>query len=220
MDSALTVPGADFAQRVKPIVIGFDAVMFRTHSMNRGPVFYGKSRGNRFDAPDGSYGVFYAGADPFCAFIETFARAAGSPVVTTTELKKKALSELKAARTLRLVDLTQSGALLRIGADARLFSGVHRIAQLFSKALHEHPCEADGILYPSRLDHLRHSIVLFEDRAPKLIELNRQSWYAPGPLRMTLAQIMDHYNLELIENRFVPRRKPAARVVQDEFWDG
>lgn len=200
-------------------IIAFDDPVFRTHSISRKPVFYGKSGGNRFDAPDASYGVLYAGRDIFCAFIETFANAAGSHIVTTTELNRKALSELKAARILQLVDLTQSGALVRVGADASLFSGPHRTAQLWSKALHEHPCNADGILYPSRLDPLRHSIALFEDRAPKIVELNRQSWYAPGSLRLVLAEIMDHYNLELIENRFVAKRKPAARTVQPTFFD-
>lgn len=103
---------------------------------------------------------------------------------------------------------------MRIGADARLFSGSHRVSQLWSKAFHRHPCKADGILYPSRLDPLRHAIVLFGDRAPKLIELDRQSWYAPGKLRVALANIMDHYELQLIETQFITQRKPAARVAQ------
>lgn len=195
-------------------VTTFDDPMFRTHSLRRKPIFYGKTGVNRFDSPDGSYGVFYAGRDAFCAFIETFAKAAGSRIVTITELNQNALSELKAVRALRLIDLTQSGALVRIGADANLFCGTHSVAQLWSRALHEHPCSADGILYPSRLDPSRHSIVLFEDRAPKIIELDRQSWYATGSLRGKLAEIMDHYDLELIDDRFVTKRKPAARAIQ------
>jgi len=64
---------------------------------------------------------------------------------------------LAARRTLRLIDLTQSGTLVRIGADARLFSGSHRIAQQWSKALYEHRAKADGLLYPCRLDPARHA---------------------------------------------------------------
>ena len=56
MDSELTAPGEDFARMVLT-VISFDAPMFRTHSLKRKPVFYGKTGGNRFDAPDGSYAV-------------------------------------------------------------------------------------------------------------------------------------------------------------------
>ena len=186
--------------------------------MRSHPIFYGKTRRNRFDAPDGSYGVLYAGRDLYCAFIETFARAAGTRTITTTALREKSVSELRATRAMRLIDLTQSGSLLRIGADARLFSGPHAVAQLWSEALHAHPCKADGILYASRLDPVRHSIVLFEDRPLKLIELRRQSWFAPGRLRVELAKIMDHYELQLIETHFAARPKPATKIVQGHIF--
>jgi hypothetical protein len=118
------------------------------------------------------------------------------------------------ARALRLIDLTSSGALVR----ALLFSGPHDGSRLWSEALHNHPCHADGLLYPSRLDPLRHSIALFEDRAPKLVELNRQSWYAPGKLRVDLANIIDHYDFQLIETQFVAQRKPMSRAVQTPMF--
>jgi hypothetical protein len=199
-------------------VFEFSGSMFRTHGLNRSPLFFGKARSNRFDAPDRSYGVLYAGRDQFCAFIETLARAAGTRIVTTAELEKQALSELKAVRPLRLIDLTQSGALMRIGADARLFSAGHDISQQWSKALHDHALRADGILYPSRLDPQRHAIALFEDRAPQILTLSRQSWSAPGPLRRVLADLMEHYELDLIENRFVAPRKPASGARQDKLF--
>ena len=188
--------------------------MFRTHSIYRKPVFYGNSRSNRFDAPDGSYGVLYAGRDPFCAFIETFARAAGTRIVTTTELENKALAEIKPNRPLKLVDLTQSGALARMGADATVFGGEHETAQQWSKALHDCWPDSDGLLYPSRLDPPRHALAVFSDRAPTFRELSRQSWYAPGPQRRLLAEVIEHYALELIETRFVVPRKPVARAAR------
>lgn len=197
-------------------IIDFQEHIFRTHGIERSPIFFGKSRLHRFDAPDGSYGVLYAGCDTFCAFVETFGQIAGTRVVTTTELSRKALAELKASRPLHLVDLTQSGALVRMGADARLFSGDHKISQLWSKALHDLPQKADGVLYPSRLDPSRHAVALFEDRAPRLLELSREAWYvAAGDGRKLLAQILDHYSFELIENRFVAPRKPADRARQE-----
>jgi len=125
---------------------------------------------------------------------------------------------LKPIRALRLIDLTQSGTLVRIGADARLLSADHEIAQSWSKALHEHPTEADGMLYLSRLDPARHALALFEDRAPKMVELSRQSWYAPGAQRHLLAELLDHYSLELIETRFVVPRKPASRARQHKLF--
>jgi hypothetical protein len=199
-------------------VTEFNDSLFRTHSVLRAPVFFGRGASNRFDAPDRSYGVLYAGGDPFCAFIETFTRAAGTRIITTTELERQALSELRAVRPLRLIDLTQSGALLRIGADARLFSAEHDVAQRWSKSLHDHPIRLDGILYPSRLDPEKHGIALFEDRAPAILNLSRDSWYAPGPVRRVLADVMEHYGLELVENRFISPRKPISRARQDRLF--
>lgn len=210
---ALPGPPLEISRR-KVLPVEFDGSLFRTHSIHHSPIFFGGSCRNRFDAPDDSYKVLYAGRDAYCAFVESLARAAGSRVITTTELRNKALSELKPARPLRLIDLTPSGALVRVGADARLFSGEHKTAQLWSKALHDHPITADGLVYPSRLDPERHAIVLFKDRAPKLKELMRQSWYAPGAQRRLLAEIIEHYGLELIENQLVSPRKPAARARQ------
>jgi len=195
-------------------LVEFDDSMFRTHGFKHSPVFFGNSGLHRFDSPDKSYRVFYAGRDAYCAFIETFGRAAGTRVITTTALKTHALAELKASRPLRLIDLTQTGALVRMGADGSLFSGSHAVAQVWSQALHDHRLKADGLLYPSRLDPARHAIVLFGDRGLTMRELSRNSWYDTGKMRSLLAEIIEHYGMELIENQFVAGRKPAVRIVQ------
>lgn len=197
MDQDVPHPAADLAHKSIPI-LRYSQLLFRSHSAAHSPMFYGKTGYNRFDAPDKSYGVLYAGRDAGCAFIETFANSAGTRVVTTAALRQRALSELEPRRPLRLVDLTQPGALLKLGADARLFSASHRIAQVWSKSLYDHRSKADGLLYPSRLDPTCPSIALFEGRGPELIEISRQNWYAPGPLRPTLAAILNRYDLELI----------------------
>jgi hypothetical protein len=215
---ALPGPPSDFRDR-KVSVVEWDKSLFRTHRIDRNPIFFGNLRLFRFDAPDGSYKVLYAGSDAYCAFVETLARAAGTRIVTTTELKNQALCELKPVRALRLIDLTQSGSLVRIGADARLFSGEHRIAQLWSQALHNHPSAVDGLLYPSRLDPQRQGIVLFDDRAPKLKELMRQSWYAPGPQRHLLAEIVEHYGIDLIESEVATAHKPVASARQGRLLE-
>lgn len=201
----------------KLTIIEFNDRMFRTHAINRSPIHFGRSRQHRFDSPDGSYGVLYAGRDEYCAFIETFARAAGSRTITTSELKNRCLAELKAARTLRLADLTQSGTLVRLGADARLFSGDHAISQAWSKAFYDHPFMLDGLLYPSRLDPARQALALFEGHAPKLVELNRQTWFATGPLRHVLAEIVEHYALAVIEEKVIPPRKPTSSAIQENL---
>jgi RES domain len=211
-------PPADLADK-KLTLLEFRESMFRTHRVNQLPFFFGCTGLNRFDSPDSSYNVLYAGLDAFCAFVETFASAAGTRIVTTTALKECALTEFKARRSLRLIDLTQSGALVRVGADGSLFTGDHAIPRLWSKALHDHPAKADGFLYPSRLDPVRHAVVLFGDRVPRsMTELGRESWYAPGPQRGRLVEIIQHYQLELIESHVVAGRKPVSRAVQTNLY--
>lgn len=209
-------PPSDIQDR-KITILEFNDRMFRTHAIQESPIHFGTSGQHRFDCPDRSYGVLYAGRDQYCAFIETFGRAAGSTTITTTELKNRCLAELKAARTLRLVDLTQSGALVRLGADARLFSGDHTVSQAWSKAFYDHPFRIDGLLYPSRLDPSRHALALFEGRAPKPVELSRQTWFATGPLRHILAEIVEHYALAVIEEKVIPPRKPSSSAFQESL---
>ncbi len=205
----LPAPPTNLASR-EVGVVEFGGSIFRSHATLRHPMFFGRTGQYRFDAPDGSYGVLYAGVDVFCAFIESLIKNPNNRVVTTAELKSKAVAELRGARALRLIDLTASGALLRMGADSRLFSADRAAAQVWSKALHDHPVLADGLLYPSRLDPIRQAIALFGDRAPKLTELGRQTWYAPGPQRRLLAEIAEHYKIELVENRLIAPRKPIS----------
>jgi len=212
----LSTPPANLASRHVGI-IDFDKPIFRSHSIHRNPIYYGTTGRFRFDAPDGSYGVLYAGVDPYSAFIESLVKNPDNRVVTTSELKGTALAQLKANRSLRLVDLSPSGALVRIAADSRLFSADRNVAQLWSKALHDHPICPDGILYPSRLDPARQAVALFGDRKLRLVELDRQAWYAPGPHRELLGKIAEHYSIELIENRLVAPRKPIATAAKPEL---
>jgi hypothetical protein len=146
------------------------------------------------------------------AFLESLIKNPENRVLTTSALKTTGLAQIKAGRPLRLIDLCPSGALVRIGADSRLFSAERSVAQLWSKALHDHPAYADGILYPSRLDPSRQCVALFGDRKLTLVELDRQAWYAPGKQRDRLGKIAEHYKIDLIEDRLIPPRKPIGPV--------
>lgn len=205
----LPAPPTNFAG-IRVALTDFDGPLFRSHGIRRSPIYYGTTGRFRFDAPDGSYGVLYAGVDSYTAFIESLLKNADNRVITTSALKETALARLKANRPLHLIDLSLSGALVRIGADSRLFSADRNVARLWSKALHDHPAGLDGILYPSRLDPARQSVAIFGDRKLKLVELDRQSWYAPGAQRELLGKIAEHYEIELIETRLVAPRKPIG----------
>lgn len=199
-------------------IVVISCSLFRTHPIGRNALFFGRTGRNRFDAPDGSYGVMYSAEDPFGAFIETFGHQTGTFAVTTDDLRSRVLAEFRAPQSYRIADLTQSGALVRIGTDARLFAGEHGTAQLWSLAIYGHPSRVDGIAYPGRLDPTRRNYALF-DRAPRPSLLSQVPWYPEparageqndaGRQRALLADVLAKYNYSLIETQFKLQRKPA-----------
>jgi len=170
---------------------------YRVHKVGRGPLFFGKSGGNRFDAPAGEFGVLYVGADAHCAFIETFGHATGVRSVTMGELDVRGIAVIASERPLRLLDLTGKG-LARIGADARLSSGDdYGLSHRWSKAIHDHPSSPDGILYRARHDPSRLSAAIFERVAPALTVVSDATFVEPA-YAAQLGRILDGYKFGLI----------------------
>ena len=188
-------PPADLSSRSLPHV-GWGATLFRIHPLSRDALHFGKSRKHRFDDPEGQYGVLYAGASWLGAFIETAGHHTGRSFVTTSWLEKRAVSEIRPRRKLRLVDLRGRG-LARLKADARLSSGEHGLSQEWSRALWSHPAKPDGICYASRHDPKQVSVALFEraraDLKPRLI-----GCLGARNMDTMVAQALDHYELGLI----------------------
>ncbi len=170
---------------------------YRVHKVGRGPLFFGKSGDNRFDAPAGEFGVLYVGMDAHCAFIETFGHATGARSVTNGELAARGMAVIACTRPLRLVDLTGKG-LARIGADARLTSGDdYKLSHRWSKAIHDHPRSPDGILYRARHDPSRLSAALFERAGPELAVVSGTTFLDPA-YAAQLGRILDDYKFGLI----------------------
>ncbi len=192
-------PPSDLASRSLLLVrLDPGTILSRLHDRDYGPIFFGKTGNYRFDSPDGSFGVLYVGRDDFCAFIETFGQSTGIRLVTRTELEKRHLSYLTTTMPLTLIDLVSSGGLTRIGADARLFSGSHAIAQRWSAALRDHPAKPAGLLYPARHDPARNACALFD------LSESTFATEAAGSLMETrhtrlLGKILDHYDFGLID---------------------
>lgn len=190
-------PPSDFAARLLPLTQA-DRSWQRLHSCRRDALYFGHSGETRFRAPNGEYGVMYAGSDIYCAFVETFGRLGTTPdqdvrVVAMSTLLDRCVSEITVTRPLRLVDLSGPG-LRRIGADARLCSGDHHVARLWAQAIWMHPDQPDGIQYPARHDPSRQSVALFDRAAALQI----------GPARCVidldpklLGRILDTYGFSL-----------------------
>jgi len=156
-------PPPNLAQR-SPFIfeLNVGATLFRLHDRHRHPIFFGTTGSNRFDSPDASFGALYLGMDEHCAFIETFGSPTGIVAVSGAMLAERHLAEITILQPMRLIDLSSSGGLARLGADARLLSGSHSIAQRWSAALRSHPVHPHGILYPARHDLARNACVIFE----------------------------------------------------------
>ena len=133
-------PPSDLATR-EPLLdeMPVGAILSRLHAKGKNPLSFGRTGGNRFDSPDFTYGVLYSGLDEYCSFIETYGQTTGIRTVTERALDGRHLAHLELLCPMKLIDLSNSGGLARIGADSRLFSGSHAVAQRWSAALRGHP---------------------------------------------------------------------------------
>jgi hypothetical protein len=171
---------------------------FRLHRIDRDALFFGSTGTSRFDAPAGQYGVLYAADTPHCAFIETFGQSTGVRVVTRVALERRCLSHIEIDRALRLVDLTGPG-LARLGADNRLCTADHGVAQQWALALWEHPQKPDGLLYRARHDPSRLCAAIY-DRAASAVSAVRIGSLADSGQVHYLAEILDTYQFGLLDN--------------------
>jgi hypothetical protein len=139
---------------------------------------FGRRARYRFDAPDGEYGTLYAAFDFTTAFVETVlrdhpqqARPSGVVILDYRELEQRRVIRLgpgTAPRMLNMVKLYAEG-LAAAHTDNQISSRDHYpTTQRWSRAFHNHPIGADGIVYMSRYIGSAHSIVVF-DRAREIL---------------------------------------------------
>ncbi|MGJ5817179.1 RES family NAD+ phosphorylase [Paludibaculum fermentans] len=187
-------PPADLHSR-EPLIYSAPAgaLWCRSHMAGHAPCFFGRGQAQRWDAPDGGYGVLYLGADEHCAFMESIGRGVlRTRLVPAAQLRTRVLSKLRFSKTLRLVDLVSSGGLTRLGAEGSLANGLgYRNSQRWSEALRAHPAAVDGIYYRSRHDPARMACALYEKCLP-FVELAQACgpWAEQGRM---LGLILDHY---------------------------
>jgi hypothetical protein len=197
------LPPPDLHKRDLPIrEIERGTPLMRIHSADYHPHFFGpappkrKAAGwpaprNRFDDPQGIYGVCYLGLNDAAAFVETVLRDQFLPVLSAADLGKVCLADGSAARQLRLVEFGGRG-LRRLGINAATVHAPYDITRAWSRALWSHPVEPDGICYHSRWDNDLSCVALFS-RAERALQIR------PGPLITALparlAAILDRYEI-------------------------
>ena len=192
-------PHADLAER-SPLLYTLEegTVVYRLYRADRDALHFGRTGDNRFDAPDGSFGVLYAGEDEYCCFIETCGQVTGVPSVSGAYLDQRHLAEMKVMESMKLIDLSASAGLARIGADGRLMDGSHAIAQRWSAALRNHPTKPAGILYRARHDPAKLAFAIFQCPRNVFQTTSRGSLRDPHNVKL-LGEILDHYKFGLID---------------------
>ena len=187
-------PPADLHER-NPLIytVSTGDVWFRSYQTGRAPVFFGKNRVHRWDAPNGEYGVLYLGADEYCAFMESIGRGIlRTRFVPAAQLKQGRLCKIGFTRNLRLIDFVGSGGLARLGAESSVTSGSgYRNSQRWSRALKSHPGKPEGIYYRSRHDPARAACALFDACARHVRIIEECGSWAEQP--RLLGPILDHY---------------------------
>lgn len=192
--SSPPAPPADLSGRALPIdVLAAGAALIRIHRRDQDAVFFGRTGDNRFDAPDGSYGVCYAAPTLEGAFAETCLRDVGARFVSRSYLAERAYSAIALVGELRLVALHGAG-LAQVGATSAVTSGDHAMARRWSDALHWHSAQVDGIAYRANHDNGELCAALFERCRDRLGATQAQGLLDD---RAQLAALLDRYRVGL-----------------------
>lgn len=173
--------------------------LWRIHQARFEPIFFGRTGLSRFDDPRCRFGVLYTGATLECAVVETLAWTTGRVVVTNDTLAARRLCQIWPNPHLRLVDLAGPG-LTELGADGRLATGSHRLAQRWSRWLYGHPEAPDGLLYRSRHDPSQLAVAVYDRALNRLLSADQGGLLdpsnAPG-----VARALDRYGIGVVDDR-------------------
>ncbi len=188
-------PPSDLDRRQLPLkTLAAATIFYRVHQAKYNPIYFSSSGGGRFDTPEG---IIYLGIDEYAAFRETIGRFSKYRLISSEELEKRRMSEVKSSRALSLVDLTGKGLTL-LDADARLLAGDYKIAQQWSKALQDHPSNPDGIYYRSRHDPSRFCLALYQLPTSSILQVINTYDFLSDEYLESLANILDEYQYGII----------------------
>lgn len=189
----------DFS-KFSPTIAQIAGPWFRIHQTLRGPIFFGRSGTNRWDAPDKSYGVMYAGETWQAAFMESVLHEPSKKRVLESELEKRSISLVKTSTALRLVDLSD-GTVLRglelTESDTKAFP--YAAPQGISKAIYTAGWNIHGIRYASRLEPRLTCLALF-DFPEDLIYVHDLDLLLASGNQGLVSSILNQYQIHLIKD--------------------
>jgi hypothetical protein len=188
-------PPLDFNTRELPI-LSSQGTWYRLNDREfSSSLYFDRSGNGRFDGPAQGYGILYVGADVHASWIECYGRTLGEKGVSENTLRQRNLYAIDSQRSLIFADVTGSG-LAKMGADARLSSGLYHVARQWAQAIHDHPQKVDGIRYRSRHDDERYCYGIFDRCSSELQEQNLGNLLESHP--SLLAEILNCYDYGLL----------------------
>lgn len=151
------------------------STLYRVSRHSSGEPYFGKSASNRFDDPDRTkskrFGTCYLGFNLEVAIAETILHdempVKGAFSVSAQEIESRYVVRFK-GEPLTLVNLTGVSLKALVGSSAISTIMPYDVPQRWSKALHRHPTEVDGILYMSRHVNSEKAVVVFDRAMAKL----------------------------------------------------
>ncbi len=187
---ALAKPSPDFANQALAIEHVEPTTLVRVTRYPDTEPYFGKTGGNRFDDSLRGFGVCYAGQELLVAFAETILHDAlpfgGEYRVAEEKLADRHVVSFY-GEPLDLANLT-GPALKRLGGTNEISAEVpYNTPQLWSRAVYEHPSNADGLIYVSRHINTRVAFALFERSRSKL----RRAMKTPLLSHPELADVLD-----------------------------
>ena len=150
------------------------------------PVFYNRGSDTRFGLREKEIGVCYVAGSSKVAIAETFQHGPGGPgtSVLMQDIMERSLHQLKAARTLKVIDVGQLAACMGwklreiVQAKGQGSEG-YELTQMLSAMCMRHGLEVDGLLYVSTVFPKAASLegcnlVLFEGRETQLVPVSSE----------------------------------------------
>ena len=190
-------PPADLAQRRLRLVRVPGILVRISRAGHPDPFFWSRLGRNRFDLPDGRYGLLYTAQDLETCVVEVFGdRWLKERILPVTTLPSFEVLTIAVRLELHVADLT-GAALNRLGTDSNLFaSNDYAVTQEWSRQLMIHPQARDGIRYHSRKNPRKRNYAIYDSAQSKaslqVLDRRRLSAFPE------LYTILDNYEVALI----------------------